>query len=114
MKRILAATLQDMIDAFEMKIDALDGGYGTVETATYIDVDGGFGEPGAKYTDEDIRQYWDEAHDSDPVLMEYASFEDWWEDTKEWLIEDVSGCDTNILGEDEECFEEEYDEDYSE
>lgn len=88
MKRIIkCASLMDMIDAFEDRIEELS--LNSVNTATYIDVDGGFGEPGAKYTDAEIRDYWDKEHDSDPVLMEYASFEDWWEDSKQWLKEDV-------------------------
>lgn len=87
---IKAATLEDMIDAFENRIDQLDASAcDKITSTTWIDVDGAFGEKGAKYTDQEIREYWDEDHDDDPTMMEYSSFEDWWEDTKEWMKEDV-------------------------
>lgn len=91
---IKAATLEEMIDAFESRIDQLDASAcSRITSTTWIDVDGAFGgERGAKYTDEEIREYWDEEHDSDPVLQEYSSFEEWWADTKEWMKEDVEGA----------------------
>jgi len=100
---IKAATLEDMIDAFENKIDDLSATASTdIKSTTWIDVDGNFGgERGAKYTDQEIRDYWDQEHDSDPVLQEYSSFEEWWEDTKEWLQEDVQGC--GVMGSEKVC-----------
>jgi len=94
MKRIIkAATLEDMIDAFENRINELDASAcDKITSTTWIDVDGGFGEVGAKYTDEEIRDYWDKEQDNDPVLKEYKSFEEWWADTKQWFKEDVEGC----------------------
>ena len=100
MKRVIkCASLSDMLDAFESRIYELEGDQ-YLTSATYIDVDGNFGgEPGAKYTDADIRDYWDKEHDSDPILMEYDSFEEWWNESKDSLKEDVESCD--IIGSDE-------------
>ena len=81
-----------MIDVFEDKINEL-GGYQSIGTATYLDTNGLFGEPGAQYTEKDFKEYWDEAHDSDPVLMEYDNYEDWYEDTVSNMSEYVdSAC----------------------
>lgn len=81
MKRMIkAATLQDMIDVFEDKIDELSG-VQPIGTASYIDVDGLFGERGAEYTDQDMKEYWDEAHDDDPVLMGFPTFDAWYKAT---------------------------------
>ncbi len=91
MKRIIkCASLNDMIDAFKDRIDELEGDR-YLTSATYIDTDGGFGEVGAKYTFEEIRDYWDKEHDNDPVLNEYKSFDEWWNDTKQSMQEDIDG-----------------------
>ena len=44
----------------------------------YLDPDGNmFGEPRARYSFSDIKRYWDEEHDDDPVLMQFNSFDEW-------------------------------------
>ena len=86
---VKASTADQMLDAFESKLDELEGR--DVESASdvtcgeYIDVDGMFGQEGAVITDREAQKYWDEAKDSDPVLSEYPDFKSWWADTKHWL-----------------------------
>lgn len=54
----------------------------------YKDVEGGFGEKDAEYTLAEIKQYWNNNYDSDPILEEYDDFNTWWEDTcNNFLIE---------------------------
>lgn len=86
--------IHEMLNAFEDKLEEV-GGSTQVQAAydpEYKDVGGGFGEPGAVYKYSEIKQYWDEDHDSDPVLQEYDSFEDWWNDTRENYLQEVEGC----------------------
>lgn len=59
------------------------------EDKTYIDVHGGFGEPGEKITFKDIKKYWDDNFDTDPCLQEYNSFEDWFKETKQNYLTDI-------------------------
>lgn len=99
---IKAATADEMIDAFEERIAEL-----SVETKTdvscsddidrekersveildsdnniyYIDVEGGFGEPNAKYSLAEIKDYWNRENIGDPILEGYDNYEDWWIDT---------------------------------
>lgn len=76
-----SGTTEQMLDAFENRIAELEGEY-PVESATYIDVGGGFGEVGEKYTDEDLRAIWDEDHEGDPSMAEYGEdFDQWYSDT---------------------------------
>ena len=73
----------------------------------YIDVDGMFGEPGAIITDDEMREYWDNEHDDDPVLSEYPDFESWWADTKQWLkLTDNSYADMYVESSTEEVDDE--------
>ena len=54
----------------------------------YIDKQGNaFGEPGAVYTYSEIKNMWDRDKDSDYVMKDYTSFEDWWNDTVVMLDE---------------------------
>lgn len=62
---------------------------GMNEGKTYIDVHGGFGEPGEKITFKDIKKYWDDNFDTDPCLQEYDSFEDWFKETKQNYLTDI-------------------------
>ena len=76
-----SGTTEQMLDAFEARIAQLEGEY-PVESATYIDVGGGFGEVGERYTDEDLRAMWDSDHDGDPSMAEYGDdFDSWYRDT---------------------------------
>lgn len=60
----------------------------------YIDIDGMFGEHGEIYSEEDFLTYWEENKNSDPVLMEYDSYEEWLQDTLQWM-ESVEGYELN-------------------
>ena len=108
MKRILAATLQDMIDVFEDKIDELGGNHGMIASTTWIDTTGLFGEVGARYTDEEMRQYWDEEHEYDQVLLGFNSFDEWYKATVREMEPvsdegiDASSCDADVFDEDDE------------
>lgn len=51
----------------------------------YIDEGGVFGEPGEIYSMADIKDIWNDNYETDSVMAEYSSFEDWWADTEEYL-----------------------------
>lgn len=59
------------------------------EDKTYIDAHGGFGEPGAKITFTEIKKYWDDNSDTDPILQDYDSFEDWFKETKQNYLTEI-------------------------
>lgn len=56
-----------------------------VDDELFTDNDGVFGNPGDIISKRDMRAYYEENCDSDPSLMDYNSFEDWWQHTKQWL-----------------------------
>lgn len=102
-------SIEEMIDAFEDRINELDANssekvmcgsdvdytsdlknvpIGSIDYHRfYKDVDGGFGEAGAVYSLEEIKEYWNKEHHNDYSLAAYDSFEDWWNDAKGWLEE---------------------------
>ena len=48
----------------------------------YTDVDGVMGEKGAKYTEDDLKAYWDKENETDPVLADYkGNYQAWLKDT---------------------------------
>ena len=48
----------------------------------YTDVDGVMGEKGAKYTEDDLKAYWDKENKNDPVLANYkGNYQAWLKDT---------------------------------
>lgn len=53
--------------------ESLNGGTDMNKDKTYIDLHGGFGEPGEKITFAEIKKYWDDNFDTDPCLQEYDS-----------------------------------------
>lgn len=54
----------------------------SIECHEYFDETGdAFGEPGIKYTEDELRKYFEENRYFDPVLEGYATFEDWLTDT---------------------------------
>ena len=55
----------------------------------YEDVGGGFGEPGKVISVADMKQYWNENRDDDPVLSEFRSFEEWFENTRDNFLVEV-------------------------
>lgn len=46
----------------------------------YLDKNGIMGVPGEEWTYKELAEYWDNEQMNDPVMSEYASFEDWVED----------------------------------
>lgn len=98
----------DMLDAFEAKLaefgiesDTKVNGCGAITSDTsigkeveitdddyaeqYEDLSGGFGADGVVYSMAEIKEYWNNNYDSDPVLIDYDSFEDWWSETAPWM-----------------------------
>lgn len=56
----------------------------------YLDADGAFGEPDEYITLGDIKRYWNDESENDPVLLEFESFDDWWTDTQQnYRMEEV-------------------------
>ncbi len=54
----------------------------SLSEATYNDCGGIMGEPCAQYTDADLKSYWDENNESDPVLNAYkGNYDAWLKDT---------------------------------
>lgn len=51
----------------------------------YIDDSGMLGEPGARYSYHELKQIYDEGKEYDPVIREYSTFDDWFNDTSEYL-----------------------------
>lgn len=83
-------TLRNSVGELTTKLDeSLNGGTEMNKDKTYIDVHGGFGEPGEKITFAEIKKYWDNNFDTDPCLQEYDSFEDWFKETKQNYITDI-------------------------
>ena len=60
----------------------------------FIDDYGMFGDPGEHITRNEAATYFNQNNESDPSLTGYDSFEDWWNDTKQWLTP-VDNC-TNM------------------
>lgn len=76
-----------------VKINADD--YNTL----YTDIEGVFGEPGVTVSLGEMKEYWNDANDSDPVLSDYDSYDEWFEDTiqlLEPLQESVSSNKKNL------------------
>ena len=104
---IKAATSEDMIDAFESRIAELsvrsktdvtcsdDSDNRLVEISDddyeikYRDVEGGFGEPGAVYTLAEIKEFWNNENKNDPILVDYSSYDSWFQDTSDNFLEEV-------------------------
>lgn len=55
----------------------------------YEDEYGGFGEPGETYSLGEIKTYWNENNEGDPVLAQYDSFDAWWADTYDNYLKDI-------------------------
>jgi len=76
---------EQMLDAFQTRIEQLDGDVvssTSIYSTSYIDETGdAFGEPNMKYTDEDLRKYWESNREDDPVLSEYSDYDSWLHDT---------------------------------
>lgn len=120
MKLKRTASVESMLDAFNRKIDQLEGEGEVVSTISiapqaaevtasraveiyedddwdeYEDVGGGFGEPGVHYTMRNVKDYWNESNESDPSLAEYDDFEQWWKDTHDNYLKRVESC--GVLG----------------
>lgn len=104
-RAIKAATATDMINVFEDKLNEFGVESKTsvcssdevlarslAERAVQIfdedydeefkDVGGGFGDPDNIYTLAEIKDYWNRENVYDPILEEYSSYNDWWNDTR--------------------------------
>ena len=92
----------EMLEAFEDKLAELKGCndvsartevdddkkvviYGEDDYERYEDADGIFGERGEVYSFKDIKEYWNNNHDSDPSLEAFGTFEDWWSETSQYM-----------------------------
>lgn len=91
-KSFTKGTPEAMMEAFSNKIAELSNE--SISSATYIDVNGMFGEPGATITDDEARNYWEDYQNDDPVLQNYTSFEEWWYDTQKYLQDAVESCES--------------------
>ena len=81
----------------------------SVQSAMYQDMDGStLGDIGTTATEEELRRLYDEWHDSDPVVSEYDSFEDWLDDTvNNGYLKRIAGSETVEAAEEDD---DEYDE----
>lgn len=52
---------------------------------SYIDQGGVLGEPGERYTYDELEEMYLNDHDNDPVMERYDSFDHWFNDTKQFL-----------------------------
>lgn len=94
----------EMLQAFEGKLNELDISSGChVEGAInserevyiddldyneyYTDTHGEFGEPGGVVSCGELKNYWNQNNEVDPLLASYLDFEDWWADTLDYLEE---------------------------
>ena len=83
----------------------------SVQYAMYQDMDGStLGDIGTTATEEELRRLYDEWHDSDPVVSEYDSFEDWLDDTvNNGYLKKIAGSESVESAEDVDD-DDEYDE----
>lgn len=57
----------------------------SAKTQYYQDIGGGFGDTDEVYSLEDLMIIWNSECNSDPTMSQYESFDDWWQDTKQWM-----------------------------
>lgn len=83
----------------------------SVQSAMYQDMDGStLGDIGTTATEEELRRLYDELHDSDPVVSDYDSFEDWLYDTvNNGYLKKIAGSESVESAEDVDD-DDEYDE----
>ena len=58
-----------------------DDSLNSSRNASYVDVDGILGSRGDVWTVAELADYWEREQVNDPILSEYATYEDWLEDT---------------------------------
>ena len=58
-----------------------DDSLNSSRSASYVDVDGILGSRGDIWTIAELADYWTREQANDPILSEYATYEDWLEDT---------------------------------
>lgn len=85
------------MDAHEEEPEVAPSGRGKLSTAIFIDKSGIMGEAGAKYTVNDLADYWEANRGSDPVLANYNG--DW----KKWLDDTIEQMEVSY---DSSLFEE--------
>lgn len=81
----------------------------SVQSAMYQDMDGStLGDIGTTATEEELHRLYDELHDSDPVVSDYESFEDWLDDTvNSGYLKKIAGSESVEAAEEDD---DEYDE----
>lgn len=75
---------EQLVDALNARISELGGDVeacGRVNSATYRDTQGCFTDVGGEVTTEDLRRIYDDDHDTDPVIRQYNSFDEWFNDS---------------------------------
>lgn len=101
---IKASRSDDMLAAFEDKLSEFDTTASTDVTCAedvtcskkvdvfdsdfdeyYTDSTGIFGVPGETYSLGEIKNYWNSDCESDPSCSAFASFDEWWNDTAQFL-----------------------------
>lgn len=86
MKAIIADDNDEVTSA--TKIEASDKSVvipASAKTQYYKDIGGVFGDTNAVYSLEDLMIIWNSECNSDPTMSQYASFNDWWQDTKQFM-----------------------------
>lgn len=123
MKISKSSSIENMLNVFRNRLDELEVSSSTktlselndvheITAHTYVDEHGGaFGEPGLAYSEEELRSYYEQNEDSDPVLQGYASFEDWLTDTIDHgglTVEVDGGCSAEQVTDVDENLEDVY------
>lgn len=100
-KGVVKGTPEQFLHQVENRIAELGGDVAACSKVTaaetYQDVSGIMGEMGDTWTVKELREYWDREQMNDPVLSEYASFDDWLEDTLSQMtpmndVEDITAA----------------------
>ena len=91
-------TPEDLKYAVMDKITELEGGVESstdIQASTYVDPDGLLLDQGVNYTEEELRDFYNDIHDGDPVVSQYDTFEDWLHDTvNNGYLRKVNACNT--------------------
>lgn len=82
-------TIDCIIDNLKPEYKDLSESVEFDETKTYVDTNGGFGNRGEKFTGKELKKYYDDNRNTDPIVKGYASFEDWFKDTSDNYLKEV-------------------------
>lgn len=96
---------QDVNSTIDCIIDCLRPGYKALqesidfdEKKIYVDTDGGFGKRGEKFTGKELKKYYYDNRNVDPIVGGYASFEGWFQDTCDNYLKEVEdeSCESKL------------------